>query len=385
MSNLKITDLASYLQRSLSEAGFSKLTDVQQKTIPHAMNHEDIFAQAPTGSGKTAAYLIPILEQLEVQKQTRHHPQALIMVPTRELAMQIADTARLLLKYREGIRCAVLTGGIDMNAQVRSFSKGADIVIATPSRLLDHIRRHTFKSSDCHFLVLDEADVMMTMGFYEDVTKIVNTLPEHETMLFSATYNEQVTAASKDLLLNPFECHIETDSVIPQKISYYYAVLDEKEKPDLLFQLLKQNCQTLVFCNTIRTCDYLAELLKARSLPCETIHSEMDPKIRRTLMKRFRNNEYPILIATDVASRGLDINNMDLVISYDCPSFPEEFLHRTGRTGRAGSTGQAVLFLTPKESGYIREMETLTGSSCTKISGQKKHDFTRRKGSSKYD
>ncbi len=384
MSTLEIKELPQDLQRSLQESGIAKLTDIQNQTIPHALKHEDIFAQAPTGSGKTAAYLIPVIEQIEIQKQAKHQPQALILVPTRELAIQTADVVRTLLKYREGIRTAILTGGVDMNAQVRSFSKGADIVIATPSRILDHFRRHTFKMQDCHILILDEADVMMSMGFFDDVVKISTALSEHQTMLFSATYDERIRSAVSCLLHDPFECHIVSDSVIPQKIDYSYAVINEKEKPDLLFELLNQTCQTLVFCNTIRTCDYLTELLKSHGFQCETIHSDMDPKLRRTLMKQFRAHDYPVLIATDVASRGLDLSGMERVINYDCPNFPEGFLHRTGRTGRAGHAGNAILFLTPAETRHIQEMEALTDSKCSRITGSKKRAYTRKKGSYEY-
>lgn len=375
MSEFKITSLSFELQRSMEDAGFQSLTEIQQEVLPQALAGHDILAQSPTGSGKTGAYLIPILEQIELQPGKKHQPQALILVPTRELAVQIADVIRKMLTHREGIRTAVLTGGVDMNAQVRSFSKGADIVVATPSRLLDHFRRHTFKPSKCRTLVLDEADVMVSMGFAQDVISCAAQLPAHQTMLFSATYDSTAEDQFAQLLNTPVRCTVKEETLIPQKLNLEYAVLDEKQKPDLLFKLLKKQDikQTLVFCNTRKTCDFINSLLREKGFSANTIHSEMDPNVRRSIMKQFRDLSFPILIATDVASRGIDIPDMNLVISYDCPDFPDGFIHRIGRTGRAGTEGTAVLFLIPAEQNHIHEMKELTSLEPVRLNFGKEH------------
>lgn len=349
--NNGIKQLSEELQTALNKNGITELSEVQQQCIPHACKGEDILAHAPTGSGKTYAYLLPILERIERQGKGKHYPQAIILTPTRELSMQIAENIRHLLANIEGIRTTVLTGGSDMNAQVRAFSKGADIIIGTPSRICDHLRRHTIKPKMCHITVLDEADVMLSMGFAQDVQTIIDALPEHQTMLFSATYNKSVEAMAQKLLHQPFTCEVQKDPLLVQKTVYCCCTIAEKQKLDLLKHLLTQlQGQILIFCNTRRTTDFVCNFLHEHKWDAETIHSEMDPKERKEIMKNYREHKLQILCATDVASRGIDIPAVNTVICYDLPDALEDLTHRFGRTSRAGNTGTAYLFLRPEQN-----------------------------------
>ena len=349
--NSGIEQLSEELQPALNQNGITELSEVQQQCIPHACRGEDIFAHAPTGSGKTYAYLLPILERMERQGKGKHYPQAILLAPTRELSLQIAENVRSLLTNIEGIRTAVLTGGVDMNAQVRAFSKGADIIIGTPSRICDHLRRHTIKPKMCHIAVLDEADVMLSMGFAQDVQTIIHALPEHQTMLFSATYNESVEALAQQLLTQPFTCEVKKESLLAQDTAYCCYMIAEKQKLDLLKHLLKQiHGQILIFCNTRRTTDFVTSFLQEHDWNAEDIHSEMDPKKRREIMKNYRDQKLQILCATDVASRGIDIPAVSTVICYDLPDALEDLIHRFGRTARAGNSGTAYLFLRPEQN-----------------------------------
>lgn len=348
--------------KSLKLQEIEELTDIQSACIPHALKRQDIFAQAPTSSGKTLAYLLPILNLLEPQTSHRHVPQALILCPSRELAMQTASEARKLLSNREGIRTAVLTGGCDIQKQIRSFSGGADIVVGTPGRIQDHLRRHTLKTKQCGILVLDEADEMLSMGFQDAVESIIETLPEHQTMLFSATYSNEVKDLASAVLKDPFTVKMNAETVHRQILCPYYVFCEEKKKPDILQKLLKQNqnIQILVFCNTRRTCDFVCSLLNQKGFAARAIHSEMEQRDRTEIMKNFRDGSLKILCATDVAARGLDLPGVDLVINYDYPEESSFYLHRIGRAGRREKAGTAITFLKQDERNRLQEMKQMS-------------------------
>lgn len=357
MNNM-IEKLSVQLQDRLQQLNITSLSSIQAQCIPHALNHEDILAQAPTGSGKTYAYLLPILDGLTLQGKGKHFPQAMILAPTRELSLQIAQVIRELLMYTEGIRTTVLTGGIDIKVQIRSFSKGADIVVGTPSRICDHLRRHTLKTKKCTTIVIDEADEMLKMGFFEDVNTIIASLPQHQTMMFSATYSSELKALAESLLSHPFECIVEQEVLLKQDTKYLSYEVYEDQKIDLLKKLLKQNrCQTILFCNTKKTCDFVCQILKKNHYACNYIHSDMDPKTRKAIMQEFKNGKLNLLIATDVASRGVDIPSVGLVISYDVADTMDAMIHRFGRTARAKTSGSAIVFVTPLQK---KEMSNLS-------------------------
>lgn len=313
-------------------------------SIPDAMEGKDLFVQAPTGSGKTLAYVLPILENLEIQGKGKHFPKALILVPTRELALQVSSVIRDVLFYTEGIRTAVLTGGTDIQAQIKSFSKGADIVIATPARLKDHLRRHTFKPKMCTTLVLDEADEMLMRGFAEDVMDIVSQLPPHQTLLYSATVNESVETFRQQLQNDPIHIRIDSSAVLHQNIKENLIMVKEEKKPDALCRILGSS-QTIVFCNTVKTCTFVYSFLRKKGYSCAALYSAMEQKDRKNTVRSFRSQEIQILIATDIAARGMDIPSVEVVVNYDFPDQDASLIHRIGRTARANHTGTAYTFI----------------------------------------
>ncbi len=340
-------------EETMSELNFTQFTKIQEQVIPHACMNEDIYALAPTGSGKTYAYLLPILERIELQGKGKHFPRCLILAPTRELCIQITHVIRDLLKHREGIRTALLTGGYDIQKQIKSFKNGADIVVGTPSRVSDHLRRHTFKTKSCDMIVLDEADMMLSMGFEEDVKQCLTYFKEHQTMLFSATETKQTKQLASQILNDPFICKIQEDDYKKQDITVHIIQTKEQNKIDVLTKLLnKEQKQCILFCNTRKTCDFITELFQKRKISIDTIHSEMDYSNRKQIMDSFRNKSLQVLCATDVASRGIDIPNVDTVIMYDIADTEEQLIHRIGRCSRDGKKSNAYVFLTRNDKVY---------------------------------
>ncbi len=362
-----VNDLSEPLQAALKELNITELSDVQTAVIPSFLEGHDLLVKAATASGKTYAYGIPVAERAEPQGKGKHYPSVLILVPTRELALQTARAIRLLFVKKEGVRTAVLYGGEDMNRQVRMFSKGADIVVATPARLLDHLRRHTFRTKMCHTLIIDEADVMVSMGFYEDVINVASALEEHQTALFSATYPPKVEALCMNLLHEPQVIEIQNESVHPQDIGYYYRSVHPDHKLDTLASMLKKmSGSAIVFCNRRKTAEFVTKGLKERGLKASFTHSELEPQERKKIMERFRNQEIRILCATDVLARGIDLPFLDCVILYDYPEDSETLLHRCGRTSRNMKLGKAVLLLEKKELFRIQEAQKLLGNQLKK-------------------
>ena len=355
-----ITDLSSYMQEALEMQGISQLSDVQAAVIPKMMEGRDLFVRASTASGKTYSFLIPILEKHELQGKGKHFPKALILVPTRELALQTADVCRKLLSRTEGIRTAVLCGGEDITKQIRQYSKGADIVIATPSRLLDHLRRHTFKPKECTVLVLDEADVMLSMGFLEDVLDIIDELPVHQTVMLSATFPMEIRNLAEEIMPVHKIVEIAEETVHTQSIVYHAYIVEENRKLDTAAQLIRRmNQPVIVFCNKRTTCDFVREQLHKRGLDVQSIHSGTNMKTRRGTMQLFRSGRFDVLVSTDVLSRGIDVPSTGAVILYDYPENEETVIHRTGRTSRSGNIGTAIFLLTPKERFRLKQAESI--------------------------
>ncbi len=348
---MQISDLTAATAAALEAMGYTSLSAIQDACIPPALENRDIYAVVPTGTGKTAAFLIPVIERLIPQGSGRHRPQALILCPTRELAAQTAAVSRRLLSSREGFRTALLCGGTDMNSQVRSFRTGADIVVGTPSRILDHLRRHTLKKEMLSVMVLDEADEMLSMGFSDDVLKIFGEIVPAQVMMFSATESEAARDLAGKMLRDPFEVNCGKDDAMPHRLRLFHLMTSPKEKQNALTAVLKDlpSGQVLIFCATRDRCDALCALLKEKGYSCETIHSEMDPARRRHIMRAFRDGSIRVLVATDVAARGIDHAGIDTVIQYDCADSEEILVHRMGRTGRNSRTGTVITLLTPSE------------------------------------
>lgn len=345
-------DIKELLKIRVIEKGWQTPSKIQEEMIPLALDGNDILAIAPTGSGKTGAFLIPALNTLEPNYNRKHMPRVLIVSPTRELCLQIAEESRSLLQTQEGIRTTCLTGGVDIQKQIRSFKNGADIVVGTPSRILDHIRRHTLKTKDIDFLIIDEADEMLTMGFLEDVQSIASKLKQHQTILTSATFNKDLEGFALSILNDPKRIEIKQDSVLSQNIDLTVIDIPTNKKNETVFSILNKEDfnNAIIFTNTIKTSEFVKEqIYKNTSYSVCSIHSDMDPKTRLHYMKDFKDGTTRILCATDVAARGIDIKHVDLVILYDYPDRKEFLKHRVGRTGRANKAGSCYILLSNKQ------------------------------------
>ncbi len=346
--------------RAVKEMGFENMTPIQAQAIPVFLNGKDIIGQARTGTGKTAAFGIPILQMTEPEDKNL---QALILCPTRELAIQAAEEIRKFGKYFEGIKVLPIYGGQDISKQIRSLKGGVQIVVGTPGRVMDHMRRHTLKLDNLKMIVLDEADEMLNMGFREDIETILSDIPkEHQTGLFSATMPKAIlnitrTYQKPDAVLVKVSVG---DLTVPLVRQYYYEV-KQKNKDEVTARLLDyyNPKRSLIFCNTKRKVDELAEVLKGRGYFAEGFHGDMTQAERDRIMNGFRKGFVDILIATDVAARGIDITDVEAVFNYDIPQDIEYYVHRIGRTGRAGKAGRSFTLVVGKEIYKIRDIENV--------------------------
>ena len=317
------------------------MTEIQEKTLPLILDGKDIIAQAKTGSGKTVSFSLPIILKLNV-KQFRI--QSLVLAPTRELASQVAQELRKLARYKHNVKILELCGGVPYRPQVNSLFHGAHILVGTPGRILKHLKEGNIKFDDLNTLVLDEADKMLDMGFLEDMSEIISYLPkQRQTLLFSATFEENIQSISKDIMRNPVSIKVDSlhnENIINEK---YYKVENDNKTPliSTLISTFKPE-SILIFCNMKIKCDEVADDLYDLGFDVLTLHSDLDQKQRDEVLLMFSNKSYPILIATDVASRGLDIDDISLVINYDLANDEKVHTHRIGRTARAGKKGMAI-------------------------------------------
>jgi len=326
---------------NLETLGYQKMTPVQAKSLPLILKNHDIIVKAKTGSGKTAAFGLGILSKVDFQ---HFKPQALVICPTRELADQVGKEIRRLGRLTPNIRVLTLCGGKPFRMQAESLRHGPHILVATPGRLQDHIEKRTLDLKHIRTLVLDEADRMVDMGFFDTIVDIIKVIPsKRQTLLFSATYPSTIAELCQFIQTNPIEVTLDTqdDSVNISQLAYQVR---ENEKDEILLALLKHyNMQsTLVFCNTKKQCDEVAMHLCDKGLYALPIHSDLEQREREEILLQFANNSCPVLVATDVAARGLDIKDLPFVINYDLPSSPEIYVHRIGRTGRIGKSGIAI-------------------------------------------
>ncbi len=332
------------LKKALTEMQIETLSEVQQECIPDLLSASSVRILSPAGSGKTLTYLLPLLDRMEVQKGKKHLPVMLVLVPTRELALQTADVCRRCLKYTEGIRTAVLTGGVGIDAQIRSFHNGADIVIATPARLLDHIRRHTFRSKALQDVVLDEADRMADMGFLSDVQAVYAQIPSVRTICLSATEDARLDTLAEQYFPDAVMHHITHSVLLHQDIRFQIVHVKKQYKLQAAAEILKQSQDAaIVFCNTRRMADQLVQNLHKNHISSAALHSEMDPAVRRKTMQDYRSGKCRVLAATDVLSRGIDVTTTALVLLYDMPSELNDLIHRIGRTARGGQSGTVCI------------------------------------------
>jgi ATP-dependent RNA helicase DeaD len=358
--------LEAKLLAALDALGYEEPTPIQQEAIPPLLAGRDLLGQAATGTGKTAAFTLPLLQRIS-QAARRHHPSALILVPTRELAIQVAEAVH---RYGKELRLLVLPiyGGQAIGQQLHALKRGIDIVVATPGRALDHIRRQTLQLKHLQIVVLDEADEMLDMGFAEDLDAILEQTPgERQTALFSATMPPRIASIARRHLKDPIEIKIAKEPVkagAAPRVRQIAYLVTRPHKVAALGRLLDMAGQTsaLVFCRTRLEVDELTEMLKGRGSRAEAIHGGMTQIQRDRVMKAFRSGKTELLVATDVAARGLDIPHVSHVINFDVPSAPEAYVHRIGRTGRAGREGVAITLVEPREQRLLRNIEHLTKS-----------------------
>ena len=343
-------DLSKEVLRAIKDMGFTTPSTVQAKTIPLMMSGADVNAIAPTGTGKTCAFGIPMLEYVQLNEP---EVQEVVLAPTRELALQIGDELTKLAKYIKGCRIAVLYGGQPIPKQLAALKRKPQILVATPGRLLDHMNRGNVHLNAVHTMVLDEADEMLNMGFVKDVTRIIEATPdERQMVLFSATTNQDVLTIAWKYQHDPIEVTVEATKQDRPQIAQYVISTEQNKKIDHLLYLLDADVyqRVMIFCNTKFMTDRLTERLKKEGYQAECIHGDVKQSQRNVVMNDFRRGKFPILIATDVAARGIDVDDVEAVINFDLPAENEYYLHRIGRTGRAKRHGVAFTLLTYTES-----------------------------------
>ncbi|MBX9958004.1 DEAD/DEAH box helicase [Peribacillus simplex] len=346
--------------------GFEEASPIQSQTIPLALEGKDIIGQAQTGTGKTAAFGIPLMENIDINNE---NVQGIVIAPTRELAIQVSEE---LFKLGYGKRARVLAvyGGQDIDRQIRALKKKPHIIVGTPGRLLDHIKRKNIKLGGVHTVVLDEADEMLNMGFIEDIELILSTVPdERQTLLFSATMPDPIRKIAERFMQEPVLVRVKAKEMTVDRIEQYYLELKESEKFDTLARLFDIQTPDLaiVFGRTKRRVDELASALNIRGYMAEGIHGDLSQAKRLSVLKKFKDGNIDVLVATDVAARGLDISGVTHVYNFDIPQDPESYVHRIGRTGRAGKHGIAITFVTPRERGQLHAVEHTTKKRMEKL------------------
>lgn len=349
--------LDTRIMRAIAEMGFEQPSPIQAQSIPIAVEGKDMIGQARTGTGKTASFGIPMLQRINPKDKNL---QAIVLCPTRELAIQSANEIRKLAKFLHGIKVLPIYGGQEISKQIRSLKGGVQIVIGTPGRVMDHLRRHTLKPQTVDIVVLDEADEMLNMGFREDIETILGQLPEErQTMLFSATMPKPILEIAKRYLHEPEIVKVIQKELTVPKIEQYYYEVNPRKKNEVLSRLLDMYdpSLSLVFCNTKRKVDELVADLKGRGYFAEGLHGDMKQSQRDRVMNGFRNGRTDILVATDVAARGIDIDDVEAVFNYDVPQDDEYYVHRIGRTGRAGREGRAFTLVVGKEIYKLKDIQ----------------------------
>ena len=358
MKTFNDLQIAPIIMDALSNMGFEEPTPIQEMTIPLAMMGRDVIGQAQTGTGKTAAYGIPMIDRCEKESE---YIQALVITPTRELAIQVAEELNKIGNLKK-IRALPIYGGQEMERQIRALRNRPNIIVGTPGRLMDHMRRRTIRLQQIKMLVLDEADEMLNMGFKEDIEEILKQAPEErQNLLFSATMPLHIQNLAREFMQNPQLVQIDPREVTVSNIEQEYIETPEKLKLDVLCRLLDiQNPDlAIVFGRTKRRVDEIAEALSKRGYSADGIHGDLSQNQRDTVMRKFRSGTIDVLVATDVAARGLDITGVTHIYNFDIPQDAEGYVHRIGRTGRAGETGLAITFVTSREIGHLKYIEQL--------------------------
>lgn len=356
--------IGAEIQAAIAKLGYIKPTDVQHKVIPLVLENQDVIVKAQTGSGKTAAFAIPLCEKIEVEVR---RPQVLVLTPTRELCVQVKENISEIGRFKR-IRCAAIFGKQPFYYQARELQQRTHVVVGTPGRTLDHLEKGSLDVQELRYLVIDEADEMLNMGFIEQVEAIINLLPKARvTLLFSATISNQVEELSQRYMLNPITVLVSPETVTTEKIDHVYYEVEEGEKFRLLEKILvvENPDSCMIFGGTKEKVDQLFDRVNGR-VPCLKLHGGMVQGDRLQAINSFKRGEYRYLVATDVAARGIDIENVTHVINYDVPMEKESYVHRIGRSGRAGKKGRAITFVTPREMRFLSQIEEFVGFKIAK-------------------
>lgn len=362
--------LSTDLLRAVAEQGYTEPTPIQQQAIPAVLQGHDIFASAQTGTGKTAGFTLPMLHRLSASNPSpgRRVPRALILVPTRELAAQVSDSVKTYGKYLS-FRAAVIYGGVSIGPQIQTLRQGVDILVATPGRLLDHLGQGTLNLSQIEILVLDECDRMLDMGFIHDIRKILAKLPAaRQTLMFSATFSKPIQQLANTLLKSPTLIEVAPRNTAAEQVEQVVHPVDRDRKRELLSYMIGYHNwkQVLVFTRTKHGANRLAEQLAKDGLRTSAIHGNKSQAARTRALNDFKQGKVRVLVATDVASRGLDIDQLPHVVNFELPNVPEDYVHRIGRTGRAGNGGRAVSLVCGEEYSLLASIERLLNQNLTK-------------------
>ncbi|HET6229750.1 MAG TPA: DEAD/DEAH box helicase [Longimicrobiaceae bacterium] len=358
-------NLAPELLRAVKEQGYEVPTPIQQQAIPAALEGRDVMGKAPTGTGKTAGFMLPTLHRLRGKEGLK----ALVLCPTRELAIQVAESARDYAKYSE-LFVGCLYGGVPLDKDMRSLRAGYEVLVATPGRLIDHVERGNVDLSGLEVLVLDEADRMLDMGFRPQIDTVLRNCPkQRQTLFFSATMPNSVKSLAYDILREPVTVEASPKITTAETVEQFVYPVEQRQKPELLLHLLKQPefQSALIFTRTKFGADRVASHLTRAGLKVETLHSDRNMQQRGKALESFREGKVQVLVATDVAQRGLDVDGISHVVNYDAPKDPEGYVHRVGRTGRAGETGIAITFMSGGEIGDVAAVEHLMGRRIPRV------------------
>ncbi|GAB3901254.1 hypothetical protein GCM10028803_25620 [Larkinella knui] len=353
-------NLSDEILQAVTEMGFTHPSPIQAEAIPPILDGRDVIGQAQTGTGKTAAFGIPAINMIDV---TERHPQVLVLCPTRELAVQVAEEIRKLSKFKRGIRIEAIYGGDSIDRQIKSLKTGVHIVIGTPGRVMDHMERRTLKLDNVRMMILDEADEMLDMGFREDIESILEDMPEErQTILFSATMSKPIMTITQRFQKDPVLVKVVRNELTAQNIEQVFFEVKPKAKVEVMCRLIDMHNLNLllVFCNQKKRVDEIVEDLQIRGYQAEGLHGDLRQAQRNNVMSKFRSGVTNILVATDVAARGIDVDNVDAVINFDIPLDEEYYVHRIGRTGRAGKSGKAFSLVGKDEKYRLREIQNYT-------------------------
>jgi ATP-dependent RNA helicase RhlE len=363
--------LSAELLRAVEKQGYDKATPIQQQAIPLVLQGKDVLAGAQTGTGKTAGFTLPVLQRLQNKDTEGHkrHPRVLVLTPTRELAAQVHESVRDYGQYLP-FRSAVIFGGVSINPQKQKLIKGVDIVVATPGRLLDHLQQRSIDLSRIEILILDEADRMLDMGFIRDIRRILNVIPkQRQTLLFSATFSREIKTLASEFLQQPAEIQATPENTTVELVSQIVYPVDKKRKRELLSHKIGEEAwqQVLVFTRTKHGANKLAEQLDKDGITSAAIHGNKSQGARTKALASFKAGDVRVLVATDIAARGIDIDKLPHVVNFELPNVPEDYVHRIGRTARAGQEGHAVSLVCVDELKLLRDIEKLLGKDIEKI------------------